>query len=207
MTAVRGTFVSVCSIDGAGKTTLLKGLHDHLLSRGLDPVLTREPGGTALGEKLRMIVLDPNLRGLSAETEVLLMFAMRAQLVRDVIEPALAAGRWVLSDRFTDASYAYQGGGRGIQKERIAWLEEFATAGLVPDRTLLLDIPVHTGRARTVVRGRIDRIETETDAFFNRVRDTYLDRAAAEPDRFRVIDATPAADKVLASAIEALSGL
>lgn len=135
------------------------------------------------------------------------MFAMRAQLVRDVIEPALAAGRWVLSDRFTDASYAYQGGGRGIQKERIAWLEEFATAGLVPDRTLLLDIPVHTGRARTVVRGRIDRIETETDAFFNRVRDTYLDRAAAEPDRFRVIDATPAADKVLASAIEALSGL
>ena len=169
----RGHFISLEGGEGAGKSTLLNGLRDHLIQHGVELVQTREPGGTALGEAVRAIVLDPAQRGLLAETELLLMFASRAQLVREVIEPALAAGRWVLCDRFADASYAYQGGGRGQPLERIAELECWACNGLVPDLTLLLDLPVATGRARAADRGAADRIETEADAFFERVRRTY----------------------------------
>ena len=200
----RGRFISLEGGEGAGKSTLLAGLRDFLIAREVDLVLTREPGGTKVGEAVRSIVLDANQHGLAAETELLLMFASRAQLVREVIDPALAAGRWVLCDRYADASYAYQGGGRGQPMARIADLEAWACAGLKPDITLLLDLPVATGRARAGARGATDRIEAEADSFFERVRHTYRERASAEPRRFRVIDASQAADAVLASAIAAL---
>lgn len=199
----RGKLITLEGGEGAGKSTLLEGLQKHLLAQGVDLVQTREPGGTPLGEAVRAIVLDPAHRDMSAESELLLMFASRAQLVRECIEPALAAGQWVLCDRFTDASYAYQGGGRGVPTERIALLEQWATHGLTPDLTLLLDLPVATGRARAAGRGEADRIEVEGDNFFERVRATYRERAAAEPARFRIIDATLTPAGVLAAAIDA----
>ena len=207
MSQIRGKFISLEGGEGAGKSTLLAGLRACIEARGVDLLLTREPGGTALGEAVRGIVLDPALRGMAAETELLLMFASRAQLVRELIEPALAAGRWVLCDRFTDASYAYQGGGRGQPVERIQALEQWATGGLAPDITLLLDLPVATGRARAAGRGEADRIEVEADAFFERVRAAYRTRAAAQPQRFRVIDASHSADDVLRAAEQAIAAL
>ncbi|WP_266158422.1 dTMP kinase [Dyella silvatica] len=205
MSLIRGKFISLEGGEGAGKSTLLAGLREHITAQRVSLVQTREPGGTPLGEAARAIVLDPAQRGMAAETELLLMFASRAQLVREVIEPALAAGQWVLCDRFTDASYAYQGGGRGQPLERIAELERWATDGLRPDLTLLLDLPVSTGRARAAGRGEADRIEVETDAFFERVRSVYRARAAAEPLRFRVIDASQPVAEVLQSALAALA--
>lgn len=207
MTGPRGKFISLEGGEGAGKSTLLAGLRDYIERHGIALVQAREPGGTAVGEAVRAIVLDPALRGLAAETELLLMFASRAQLVREVIEPALAAGQWVLCDRYTDASYAYQGGGRGQPAERIAELERWACAGVKPDLTLLLDLPVATGRARAAGRGDADRIETEADAFFERVRTSYRARAAAEPQRFRVIDASQSPAAVLQAATWALAAL
>lgn len=207
MSSKRGKFISLEGGEGAGKSTLLAGLREHIVAHGVDLVLTREPGGTELGEAVRAIVLDPARRGMVAEAELLLMFASRAQLVREVIEPALAAGRWVLCDRFTDASYAYQGGGRGQPVERIAELERWATDGLSPDITLLLDLPVATGRARAAGRGEADRIEVEADVFFERVRETYRARAAADPARFRVIDASLTPAEVLRAATVALAPL
>ncbi|SFS12607.1 dTMP kinase [Dyella sp. OK004] len=205
MSNKRGKFISLEGGEGAGKSTLLAGLREHIVAHGMDLVLTREPGGTELGEAVRAIVLDPARHGMVAEAELLLMFASRAQLVREVIEPALAAGRWVLCDRFTDASYAYQGGGRGQPVERIAELERWATDGLSPDLTLLLDLPVATGRARAAGRGEADRIEVEADAFFERVREAYRARAAADPVRFRVIDASRTPTEVLQAATAALA--
>jgi dTMP kinase len=207
MSAVRGKFISLEGGEGAGKSTLLAGLRDGIERRGIALVQTREPGGTAVGEAVRAIVLDPTQRGLAAETELLLMFASRAQLVREVIEPALRAGTWVLCDRYADASYAYQGGGRGQPAERIAALERWACAGVTPDLTLLLDLPVATGRARAAGRGDADRIEAEADAFFERVRVAYRERAAAEPDRFRIIDASQSPAAVLQAATLALDAL
>jgi dTMP kinase len=203
----RGRFISLEGGEGAGKSTLLAGLRTHLATQGIELVQTREPGGTAVGEAVRAIVLDPAAQGMAAETELLLMFAARAQLVRETLAPALAAGRWVLCDRYVDASYAYQGGGRGQPLARIAELERWACAGLAPDLTLLLDLPVATGRARAVARGDADRIEAEADAFFERVRATYRARAAAEPRRFCVIDAGQPAEVVLQAAIDALAPL
>ncbi|WP_250338134.1 dTMP kinase [Luteibacter flocculans] len=203
----RGRFISLEGGEGAGKSTLLRGLEAHLRAQGVDLVVTREPGGTAVGEAVRGVVLDAANNELCAESELLLMFASRAQLVRQVIEPALAAGQWVLCDRFTDASYAYQGGGRGQPAERIAELERWAAAGLKPDVTLLLDLPVSTGRARAAGRGEADRIEVEGDAFFERVRGTYRARAAAEPARFRLLDASAAPEDVLGQAIASLAHL
>jgi dTMP kinase len=207
MTALRGKFISLEGGEGAGKSTLLAGLREHIEQHGIALVQTREPGGTAVGEAVRAIVLDPALHGLAAETELLLMFASRAQLVREVIEPALSTGRWVLCDRFADASYAYQGGGRGQPTQRIAELERWACAGVKPDLTLLLDLPVATGRARAAGRGDADRIEVEADAFFERVRASYRERAAAEPERFRVIDASQSPAAVLQAATQALAVL
>ncbi|NII75265.1 dTMP kinase [Dyella sp. SG562] len=207
MSQTRGKFISLEGGEGAGKSTLLAGLRACIEARGVDLLLTREPGGTTLGEAVRGIVLDPALRGMAAETELLLMFASRAQLVRELIEPALAAGRWVLCDRFTDASYAYQGGGRGQPVERIEALEQWATGGLAPDLTLLLDLPVATGRARAAGRGEADRIEVEADAFFERVRAAYRTRAAAQPQRFRVIDASHSPEEVLRAAEQAIAPL
>ncbi|WP_266168142.1 dTMP kinase [Dyella subtropica] len=207
MSKQRGTFISLEGGEGAGKSTLLAGLRDYIAAQGVDLVLTREPGGTALGEAVRAIVLDPARHGMAAETELLLMFASRAQLVRELIEPALTAGQWVLCDRFTDASFAYQGGGRGQPVERIAELERWATDGLSPDMTLLLDLPVATGRARAAGRGEADRIEVEADVFFERVREAYRARAAAEPKRFQIIDASLTPVEVLHAAIAAIAPL
>jgi dTMP kinase len=207
MSAVRGKFISLEGGEGAGKSTLLTGLRAYIEQSGIALVQTREPGGTAVGEAVRAIVLDPAQRALAAETELLLMFASRAQLVRELIEPALSAGQWVLCDRFADASYAYQGGGRGQPVARIAELERWACAGVKPDLTLLLDLPVATGRARAAGRGDADRIEVEADAFFERVRTSYRERAAAEPDRFRVIDASQSPAAVLQEATRALAVL
>jgi dTMP kinase len=205
--SARGKLVTLEGGEGAGKSTLLQGLRAHLSQRGVDVLQTREPGGTPLGEAVRALVLDAKQQGMCAESEALLMFAARAQLVREVLEPALASGRWVLCDRYADASYAYQGGGRGMDMDAIAQLEAIATEGLKPDLTLLLDLPVAHGRARASGRSEADRIEREEDAFFERVRATYLARAAAEPRRFRVLDASRSAEEVLAAAIAALDHL
>ena len=194
MTA-RGRFITLEGGEGAGKSTLLEGLRAHLEGRGVDLLLTREPGGTALGEAVRAIVLDPARHGLCAESELLLMFASRAQLVRETLAPALAAGRWVLCDRYVDASYAYQGGGRGQPLERIAALEAWA-APVHPDLTLLLDLPVAQGLARAGARGAADRIEAEDAEFFERVRSAYRERAAQQPGRFRVVDAGEPVERV-----------
>lgn len=202
-----GRFITLEGGEGAGKSTLLAGLRDHLLQRGVSLVQVREPGGTNLGEAIRSIVLDPAHPDISAESELLLMFAARAQLVRERILPALDAGQWVLCDRYVDASYAYQGAGRGQPVERITELERWACAGLKPDLTLLLDLPVSTGRARAAGRGAADRIETETDTFFERVREAYRTRAGADPQRWRVIDASLSPDEVLQRAIAAAAHL
>jgi dTMP kinase len=201
----RGRFITLEGGEGAGKSTLLAGLRDYVLQQGVELLQVREPGGTKLGEAIRAIVLDPAHPDISAESELLLMFAARAQLVRERILPALDAGQWVLCDRYVDASYAYQGAGRGQPQERIAALEAWACAGLKPDLTLLLDLPVATGRARAAGRGAADRIETEADTFFERVRQAYRERAAAEPQRWRVIDASLSPAEVLNAAIAAVA--
>jgi len=204
---MKGRLISLEGGEGAGKSTLLSGLRAHFERSGMDVLYTREPGGTPVGEAIRALVLDPAHRDMAVETELLLIFAARAQLMREVLQPALAAGRWVLCDRFTDASYAYQGGGRGVDAARIAELERIATGGLKPDLTLLLDLPVAHGRARASQRGDADRIEAERDDFFERVRSAYRARAQAEPRRFRIIDASQPADAVLRNAVVAIDDL
>jgi len=204
---MKGRLISLEGGEGAGKSTLLSGLRAHFERSGMDVLYTREPGGTPVGEAVRALVLDPAHRSMAVETELLLIFAARAQLMREVLQPALAAGRWVLCDRFTDASYAYQGGGRGVDAARIAELERIATGGLKPDLTLLLDLPVARGRARASQRGDADRIEAERDDFFERVRSAYRARAQAEPRRFRIIDASQPADAVLRNAVLAIDDL
>ncbi|MBO9662718.1 dTMP kinase [Dokdonella sp.] len=199
----RGTLITLEGGEGAGKSTVLAALRARLVERGIDVVVTREPGGTPFGEAVRALVLDPARGELCAESELLLMFAARAQHVREVIEPALAAGRWVLSDRYTDASYAYQGGGRGQPLARIAELESWA-APIKPGLTLLLDLPVADGLARAGARSEADRIERETEDFFERVRNAYRARAAADPERFRVIDSSQPVDVVRVAACAAV---
>lgn len=194
-----GRFITLEGGEGAGKSTVLATLREALEQAGVDVVVTREPGATKAGEAIRHIVLHPDFHGLSGETELLLMFAARAQLVHERIRPALAAGQWVLSDRYTDASYAYQGGGRGQPVERIADLERWATGGLRPDLTLLLDVPVEQGLARIGTRSDgADRIERERVDFFERVRAAYRARAEDDPARFRIVDASRPLAEVLA---------
>lgn len=195
---MRGKLISIEGGEGAGKSTVIAAIVAALRDRGHAVVPTREPGGTNAGEAIRALLLDP-AHTLAAETELLLMFASRAQLVREIVLPALERGDTVVSDRFTDASFAYQGGGRGIDAGRIAELERWA-AVVKPDLTFLLDVGVDEGLARARSRGgEPDRIERERRDFFERVRATYLARAAAEPARFRVVDASrPAADVVTA---------
>ena len=201
-----GRLITLEGGEGAGKSTVLETVRAQLAARGIDVLVTREPGGTPAGEAIRSVLLDPGLKGLSAETELLLMFASRAQLVREVVLPALAAGRWVLSDRFTDASFAYQGGGRGQPIERIAELERWAAAGVQPHLTLLLDLPVADGMRRANGRGSADRIEMENVDFFERVRAAYRARAAAEPGRFRVVDAGRPLEEVLGDVRDNIDG-
>lgn len=204
---MNGRFISIEGGEGAGKSSVIAACLDHLRSHGIDVVATREPGGTALAERIRALMLDAAHTGMTAHTELLLVFAARAQHVRETIRPALARGAWVLSDRFTDSSYAYQGGGRGLPVDVIAMLEDFAVEDTRPDLTLWLDLPVADGLARMKGRGDADRIEAESLAFFERVRAAFAARAAAEPARFRRIDAAAAIDDVAAQARAALDAL
>ncbi len=199
-----GFLVSIEGGEGAGKSTVREALQQSLAGRGLEVVLTREPGGTVAGEAIRQLLLDPTGK-LAAETELLLMFAARAQLVREVVQPAIARGAVVLTDRFTDASFAYQGGGRGIPMGIIAELERWA-ALIKPDLTFLLDVGVELGLSRARSRGaELDRIESEQLDFFERVRATYRARAQAEPMRYRVVDAAQSPGKVSGEAIRLLA--
>ncbi|MBS0193095.1 MAG: dTMP kinase [Proteobacteria bacterium] len=199
----RGRLISVEGGEGAGKSSAMAAMRAAIVARGVELVQTREPGGTPVGEAIRQLLLDP-AHGIVAESELLLMFAARAQLVREVIAPALQRGAWVLTDRFTDASFAYQGGGRGIDEAHIAELERWAAA-IKPDLTLLLDVDVQQGHARLAGRGGDrDRIEREREDFFERVRAAYRRRAVAEPQRFRVIDASQAREAVTAAVLAVL---
>ncbi|MGH8074331.1 MAG: dTMP kinase [Lysobacter sp.] len=189
--------------EGAGKSTVLAALRDALLASGCEVVCTREPGGTRLAEQIRGLLLDTRHEPPSPETELLLMFAARAQHVSETILPALRRGAWVLSDRFTDASYAYQGAGRGGDVDFIAQLEQ-RVVGISPGLTLLLDVPVEIGLQRARGRGDADRIESEADEFFERVRTGYRTRAEAEPQRFRIIDASQPVEAVATQAMAQL---
>jgi dTMP kinase len=193
---VSGLFITLEGPEGAGKSTNREYLAQQLRGAGLDVVLTREPGGTPLAERIREVLLAPSDEPMDADAELLLMFAARAQHIAQVIRPALARGAVVLCDRFTDATYAYQGGGRGLPEARIATLEQFVQGGLQPDFTLLFDLPVEIGLARATARGRLDRFEQEGRAFFENVRAAYLARAAAHAGRYRVIDAGRRLDEV-----------
>ena len=187
---MKGKFITVEGIEGVGKTTNIDFIHQQLLSAGKEVVLTREPGGTPLGEAVRGLLLDPAYTGMDSTCELQLMFAARAEHLAKVVWPALEQGQWVLCDRFTDATYAYQGGGRGIDGGVIARLEELVQGDFRPDLTLLLDVPVEIGLARASKRGALDRFEQEKVAFFERVRNAYLEMAQRNPDRYRVIDAS-----------------
>jgi dTMP kinase len=202
--ATHPRFVSLEGGEGAGKTTVLNALREALLRDGREVVSTREPGGTPLAERIRELLLNPEGERIAAETELLLMFASRAQHVRETVLPALERGAWVISDRFTDSSYAYQGGGRGLDLAFIAELER-RVVGIRPGLTLLLDLGVSQGRERTLGRDLYpDRIERERDDFFERVRAGFLARARAEPARLRVIDAAQPASVVAGDAVAIL---
>jgi dTMP kinase len=192
----RGLFITIEGIEGVGKSTAIKFLTHHFQHQGFSVVVTREPGGTEIAEEIRQLVLKQHPESMVTDTELLLMFASRAQHIAKIIQPALQTGRVVLSDRFTDATYAYQGGGRGVSSERIALLENWVQGGLQPDLTLLLDAPIEIGLKRIFSRGAKDRIEQEKIEFFNRVRRSYLERAKQYPDRFKVVDATCSQEEV-----------
>lgn len=200
-----GRFLAVEGVDGAGKSTQLPRIENWLSQRGMKTLTTREPGGTPLGESLRVVLLDPRFTGMSPMAELLVMFAARAEHLAKVIAPALKDGVWVLSERFTDATFAYQGGGRDLDPASIEVLEATVQSGVRPDLVLVLDIPVETGlgradrrRRRTSVSpvapgtecGVTDRFEREDPEFFRRVRETYLERARKQPERYAVIDAS-----------------
>jgi dTMP kinase len=185
---MRPRFITLEGGEGVGKTTNLAFIEDYLTTRGVDLLRTREPGGTPLGERIRGLLLDSD--GMNSLSELLLVFAARAQHLDEVIRPALAAGRWVLCDRFTDASYAYQGGGRNLDLSVIGFLEQWVQAGLQPDLTLLLDTSIEVGMSRVRDRGATDRFESEHLGFFEKVRAAYLDRADKYPDRIKRVDAS-----------------
>jgi dTMP kinase len=184
-----GKFITVEGIEGVGKSTNIAHIRRLIEAAGIDVVMTREPGGTPLGEAIRGLLLDPRYTGMSPECELQLMFAARAEHLGKVILPALEQGQWVLCDRFTDATYAYQGGGRGIDIGKIARLEQWVQGDFRPNLTVLLDVPVAVGLARAGNRGILDRFELEQIGFFERVRQAYLDLAARHDGRYRVIDA------------------
>ncbi|MFS2123103.1 dTMP kinase [Pseudomonas sp. Pseusp97] len=208
-----GLFITLEGPEGAGKSTNREYLAERLRERGIEVQLTREPGGTPLAERIRELLLDPSDEKMAVDTELLLVFAARAQHIAGVIRPALARGAVVLCDRFTDATYAYQGGGRGLPVERIAQLESFVQGGLRPDLTLVFDLPVEIGLSRAAARGRLDRFEQEGRTFFDAVRNTYLDRARAEPARYHILNAAQSLaevqhdlDQLLPTLLERLNG-
>jgi dTMP kinase len=203
----RGRLITIEGIDGAGKTTLAAGLAAALSERGLDVQSVREPGGVELSERIRELLIDPQ-QTISPRAEALLYAAARAQLVAELLEPSLGEGAMLILDRFTDSTLAYQGAGRRLGIESVRLLNEFATGGLVPDRTLLLRIPPALGRARLEDRSPApDRLEGETESFFAAIAAAYDELAAAEPERFRVLDGRGAVEAVLAKALAALSDL
>lgn len=183
-------FITLEGSEGVGKTSNMEFIKSMFDEQGVEYIETREPGGTPLGETLRGMLLGEDFKGMSDDTELMLMFAARAEHVAQVIKPALQSGKWVLCDRFTDATYAYQGGGRQLDVKRIEGLENWVLGDLRPDLTVLLDAPIEVGRERAGKRSAPDRFEQERDAFFNRVRETYLARAKADPSRMKTIDAS-----------------
>ncbi len=202
-----GLLITIEGIDGAGKTTLAGALREALAARGLEPQLVREPGGVALSERLRALLADPEVH-VASQTEALLYAAARAQLVQELLVPLLGEGSVVLMDRFADSSLAYQGAGRGLGIEPVRALNDFATAGLRPQRTLLLALDPELARARLDAEGRApDRLEREPSAFFAEIARAYEQLADAEPERFVVLDASAPPDAVLAAAVDALADL
>jgi len=193
---MRGRFITLEGVDGAGKSTHIPFILSLLKSRGVEVVSTREPGGTPLGERLREILLQ---QPMHSQTETMLMFAARHEHIVQVIEPALARGAWILSDRFTDASFAYQCGGRGVPQEKISILEQWVQGALNPDLTLLFDVPVEVSTQRLAGARDPDKFERENADFFNRIREAYLARAQADPGRFRIIDANRSIEEIQAS--------
>lgn len=193
---MRGRFITIEGGEGAGKSTMMRRVMNWLENAGHRVISTREPGGTDLAEKLREILLDRNNISLSGRAELLLLFAARSQHLDQLIRPTLARGDWVLCDRFTDATWAYQGGGRGLPRDEIETLETLVHGDLQPDLTLLLDLPVEQGLKRAAERGQADRFEQEPTIFFEQVRAAYLERAAAAPERFAVIDASSEIEEV-----------
>lgn len=191
-----GRFITLEGTEGVGKSTNLRFIESVLRQHQISYQLTREPGGTPLAEEVRELLLANRDEDVADDAELLLVFAARAQHLARVIRPTLAEGRWVLCDRFTDATFAYQGGGRGLSKEMISQLEAMVQRGLQPDLTILLDLPVEIGLARASQRGDLDRFENERVAFFEQVRNAYLERAAADPERFAVIDASGTLEQV-----------
>lgn len=208
MMAKIGKFITLEGGEGVGKTTNVPFIKDYLLGKNIPVVVTREPGGTMMAEKIRDLLLHSNDEVVSSHAEILLMFAARAQHLKNVIKPALAQGTWVLCDRFTDATYAYQGGGRGMSLKTISWLENFVQEDLRPDLTLLLDVPIETGMARAKSRGgQFDRFESEQLHFFSQVRNAYLQQAQKYPGRIKVIMADQPLDIVQKEIIKTLTPL
>lgn len=198
ITSKHGLFITLEGIEGVGKSTQIKFIQNYLTTKHIPNIVTREPGGTPIAEAIRRILLNPQEHEelLTKDSELLLLFAGRSQHIEHIIKPALAKKTWVICDRFTDASYAYQGGGRGESSEKIAFLEKWIQHGLYPDCVLLLDAPVDAALQRTKNRGKPDRIEAEEHDFFERVRETYLKRAKKFPERYKVIDANLTVEKV-----------
>ncbi|MDR1012561.1 MAG: dTMP kinase [Coxiellaceae bacterium] len=184
-----GSFLTLEGIEGAGKSTAIKFLAKCLHKHNIDYILTREPGGTLIAEKIRQIILNHHQESMYSDTELLLYFAGRAQHFNQVIMPAINRGQWIICDRFTDATYAYQGGGRGLTDERIAILEQWVQGNVRPNYTLLFDVAVTIGLGRIKKKRNLDRIEIEREHFFEKVRNYYLERASREPERFFIIDA------------------
>ena len=200
----KGRLITLEGIEGAGKSSHMQFIAEKLQQAGKDVLLTREPGGTELGEGIREFLLKKNEEAMFGETELLLMFAARAQHVQQIILPAMTKGKVVVCDRFTDSSYAYQGGGRGISIEKINQLESWVLSGFKPDLTLLLDLSVEIGLSRAKARGEADRFEIETVNFFQNARDTYLKIAQAEPDRVKIINAEQQLETVQSYILEVL---
>jgi len=199
-------FITLEGIEGVGKSTHVDAVVTALQERGQSPVRTREPGGSPVADRIRSLLLDPDGDAPLAETELLLLFAARSEHLARVIQPALDSGRYVVCDRFTDATYAYQGGGRGLSCERIRELEAWVQGELRPDRTILLDAPVPVALERARGRSAADRFERETAVFFERARAVYLERARAEPGRFRVVDASGPVEQVREQVVAAAMG-
>ncbi len=203
---MKGRLITIEGVEGVGKSTNIAFIQSILSERGIPSIATREPGGTALGESIRKLLLDKEQQGMSALTELLLMFSSRAQHLEQVIEPALAGGKWVICDRFTDSSYAYQGGGRGLPLELIARMEDLVLNDFRPDCTFILDLPVETGLSRAENVGEKDRFESEHTNFFKRVREVFIARGQSEP-RCHIISAEQTLEKVQSEIHEVLKSM